>query len=296
MSGKGRKDYYRVLQVAPDASNEEIKRAYRRLAREHHPDVNPGDGEAERRFKEINEAYQVLSDPESRRAYDRRGQRAPRPEGPRSRAATPDPFDELLEILFGRPRTARPSTRPGRQEAPRGRTYEAHVTLSLEEAYHGKDIYLTVEGRRVPVRIPPGARDGMTLRLRGAGGRNAYGTHAGDLLVRVHVRPHPRYTLQGNDIVVTAEVDLFTALLGGTVRVETFEGPLEVTVRPETQSDSVVRVPNRGMPDPQDPSRRGDLLVALRVVMPSGLSNEERRLVQQLAQLRRRRTARDHAE
>ena len=163
------KDYYRVLQVPRDASQEDIKRAYRRLAREFHPDVNPGDKRAEERLKEINEAYAVLGDPEARQQYDRARTRVRIRRGEPRANRQPSPWADLFEIFFGEePRHHR---RPTRAEAPRGRTYEAHVTLDFEEAFRGKEVTLTVEGRRVRVAIPPGARDGMSLRVRGAGGR-----------------------------------------------------------------------------------------------------------------------------
>lgn len=292
MPVKRRKDYYRVLQVSPDASSEEIKQAYRRLARQYHPDLNPGDREAEARFKEINEAYEVLSDPRARQVYDR-ATRAPGfvYEEP-TWAVAHDPLDELLDALFGR----RPTVQRRSQAASRGRTYEAEITLTLEEAFYGTRRQLTVEGRRVPVQVPPGVRDGTTLRLSGAGGRSAYGGVAGDLLLRIRVQPHPQYTVQNNDIITDAEVDLFTALLGGTITVDTLEGPLQVHIRPETQGDSMLRIPGRGMPDPAHPEKRGDFLIRLRVVLPTGLSEEERDLVRQFARLRGERTSEDYEE
>ncbi len=284
------KDYYRVLQVPRDASQEDIKRAYRRLAREFHPDVNPGDKRAEERLKEINEAYAVLGDPEARQQYDRARTRVRIRRGEPRANRQPSPWADLFEIFFGEePRHHR---RPTRAEAPRGRTYEAHVTLDFEEAFRGKEVTLTVEGRRVRVAIPPGARDGMSLRVRGAGGQSPYGGLAGDLVIRVRVRPHPQFRVEGLDIGVDVEVDLFTALLGGTVRVPTPEGDIGVRVPPGTQPGAIIRVPGRGLPDPEHPGEWGDLLVRVGVTLPTPLSDAERALLEEWQRLRQQKPGR----
>ncbi len=283
---KARKDYYRVLQVSKDASQEDIKRAYRRLAREYHPDMRPGDKEAEEKLKEINEAYEVLGNPETRREYDqartrvhiRRGTSRP------SRQRWESTWD-LFDFLFGEPEPP-PKRSPSREDVPKGRTYEAQVTLDFEEAYRGKEITLTVEGRRVRVSIPPGVRDGMTLRIPGAGGRSVFGGSPGDLLVRVHVRTHPQFRVEGENIVVDADVDVFTALLGGTIRVVAPDGLAELNIPPGTQPNSVLRVPGRGMPSPHDPRVRGDLLVHVHVHLPQRLTSEEQELVRKWKALR----------
>ncbi len=285
---KTKKDYYRVLQVSKDASQEDIKRAYRRLAREYHPDMRPGDKEAEEKLKEINEAYEVLGNPESRRAYDRARTRV------RIRRGAPsadrhrwDSSWDLFDFLFGEP-TSSPGRSAVREDVPKGRTYEAQVTLDFEEAYRGKTITLTVEGRRVRISVPPGVRDGMTLRIPGAGGRSVFGGAPGDLLVRVHVRSHPQFRVEGDNIIVDADVDVFTALLGGIVRVAAPDGLVELVIPSGTQPNSMLRIPGRGMPSPQDPRVRGDLLVHIHVHLPQRLTSEERELVRKWKALRNR--------
>ena len=283
-----KKDYYRVLQVSKDATQEDIKRAYRRLAREYHPDMRPGDKDAEEKLKEINEAYEVLGNPESRREYDRTRTRVHirRGSSQRTRSHRESTWD-LFEFLFGEPEPTAHRT-PSREEMPKGRTYEAQVTLDFEEAYRGKEITLTVEGRRVRVPIPPGVRDGMTLRIPGAGGRSVFGGLPGDLLVRVHVRSHPQFRVEGENIVVDADVDLFTALLGGVIRVAAPDGLADLVIPPGTQPNSMLRVPGRGMPSPADPRVRGDLLVHVHVHLPRRLTSEEQELIRKWKRLRDR--------
>ncbi len=282
-----KKDYYRVLQVPRNASLEDIKRAYRRLARKFHPDVNPNNRQAEERLKEINEAYAVLSDPEARQRYDRERTRIPIRRDTsrrRTRPHTSRTFQDLFDIFMGESATSR--SPHVEVERPRGRTYEAHVTLEFEETFSGKEVTLSIEGRRVRVHIPAGVRDGMTLRVSGAGGRSVYGGLPGDLLLRIHVRPHPHYRLEGEDLIVNASVDLFTALLGGEIVVRTPDGLQRVAVPPGTQPGSTLRVPGRGHPLFEHPGKRGDLLVHVQLELPRRMSKEEQALVRQWQQIR----------
>ncbi len=280
---RGKKDYYRVLQVSQNATPDEIKQAYRRLARQYHPDVNP-DARAEERLKEINEAYEVLSDPDARRAYDRerRGVRIHR------RTPTPhrhrDPFQDVWDLFFG-DIPSRPRSR--RSDLPKGRSYEAHVVLEFEEAFTGTDLNLTIEGRRVRVHIPPGVRDGMTLRIPGAGGQSLYGGEPGDLILRIQVKPHPRFHLEENNVITETTVDLFTALLGGDIIIETPYGPRHITIPPGTQPGTLLRIPGLGLPMYERPERRGDMIVLIHVELPQQLSERERNLLLEWRRLRR---------
>ncbi|MFM8323011.1 MAG: DnaJ C-terminal domain-containing protein [Chloroflexota bacterium] len=318
------KDYYQTLGVARTATQDEIKKAYRKLARQHHPDMNPGNKSAEEKFKEVNEAYEVLSDPDKREKYDRFGQQwqdytrsggrpqdfdwskwaQPRGAGGRTRTVTPEELEELFgrgggfgggmggfsdffETLFGGlGGAARARGGPTGGRPARGADAEQPVEITLEEAFHGATRSLQYEdGRRIEARIPPGVKTGSKVRLSGQGG-SAHGGPSGDLYLKVEVLPHPTFTRDGDDLKVNLPVDLYTAMLGGSVSVPTLERPVELTIPPETANGKVFRLRGLGMPNLRAPNERGNLLVTLQVQLPKPLSDEERRLFQQLRDLR----------
>ena len=316
------KDYYRILGVSRDADEKEIKRAYRRLARKYHPDVNPGDKEAEERFKEINEAYEVLSDPEKRKKYDRLGadwQRWQRMGGdPRGfdwsqwMSGTPwgghvhveyadlsdldelfgsqSPFSDFFRFIFGgvgrEPRGewfSRVQHRPRR-----GQDIEQPVEITLEEAFHGTQRILQVDGRRLEVKIPPGVKTGSKVRIAGEGGKGTDGGARGDLFLKVRVRPHNVFERQGDDLYCEVPVDLYTAVLGGEVRVPNLDGkPVMLRIPAGTQGGRTFRLRGLGMPKLRQPQQRGDLYAKVRVVVPQSLSPREKELFEELARLRR---------
>jgi len=298
------KDYYRVLGVSRDADEKEIKRAYRKLAVQYHPDKNPDDQAAEDRFKEINEAYEVLGDREKRAKYDRLGasyqaweRSGGRPGGfdwsqwvsgmpGGTRVEMGDlgggglgdlfggGFSDFFNAIFGMGGAARPTSR-------RGRDLEQRVSITLAEAYRGTTRALQRNGRRLEVEIPPGARSGTKVRLSGKG---EAGT--GDLYLRIEVLPDENFTREGDDLYTEVSLDLYTAVLGGEIPVNTFEGPVILTVPPGSQPGQSIRLKGRGMPSLRDPSRHGDLYARLKVILPRHLSDEERQLFANLAALR----------
>ncbi len=301
------KDYYAILGVRPDASEEEIKRAYRKLARQYHPDVNPGDKVAEEKFKEINEAYEVLSDPEKRRKYDelRRQYEAWRRAGydpgqfdwspwvqpGRVRVEVGDledllsGFSEFFEMLFGgMPRRTRGWT----SARFRGRDLEQPVTLTLEEAFRGTTrIIRARDGRRLEVHIPPGVRTGSRVRVPGAG-EPGYGGPSGDLYLVIEVAPHPQFEVRDLDLYAPLPVDLYTAVLGGEVPFRHLDGrTLMVQIPPETQNGTLIRLRGEGMPNLNRPGERGDLYLRVSVELPRNLTPRERELFAELARLRR---------
>ncbi len=287
------KDYYRILGVDRKADSKAIGEAFRRLARQYHPDVNK-DPQAAEKFKEINEAYQVLSDPEKRARYDQmldlreRGmpweQVFTRPGAGPGAGEWTVWFGEPQDLFGGfsdffRRFFADLGVEPF--EAPRRpRTATATADITLEEAFRGTERELVVRNgfpRRVTVRIPPGVHTGQKVRVRGG---------EGDVYVEVRVQPHPLFTREGDDLVCEVPVSLTEALLGAEIEVPTLEGKVKVRVPPETQPGQVLRLRGLGMPRLRG-GGRGDLLVRVRVVLPRNLSGEERRLVEQLARLRR---------
>lgn len=293
------KDYYDVLGVARDASQDDIKRAYRKAAAKHHPDRNPDDPTAEDRFKEVNEAYTALSDPEKRKVYDtygRTGQVPPHeggfPGGPAGgRVWTnvdPDAaagFSDFFQSLFGSASGMggfRSGTvggdpfadlRGARSAAPA--PAEGDLALDLHRAYHGGDVAITVGGRRVSVTVPAGVRPGTTLRLRGQA------PSGGDLHLKVRVRPSGGLRLDGDDVRTTVAVPDHLAALGGTVEVPTLAGPAEVTIPPGSSGGRVLRL--RGQGWPTKGGGRGDQRVHLRVTVPATLDDAQREAYRTLA-------------
>jgi|DewCreStandDraft_1066081.scaffolds.fasta_scaffold02209_3 DnaJ-class molecular chaperone len=296
------RDYYEILGVPRNATEKEIRQAYRRLARKYHPDVNPGDKEAEQKFKEIQEAYEVLSDPEKRAKYDRYGHAWRQAEqgfaGPTPDFETPgmgfdfrtfaEEFDlgSLFDRFFGG------GGRAGRTTwAPpiRGQDIEQPVELSLEEAYHGTTRLIEVPSptgaRRIEVRIPPGVTDGTRVRVAGEGGPGFAGGPRGDLYLVVSIRPHPLFERKGDDLYTEVAVPLYTAILGGEVPVQTLKGRVMLKIPPETQNGRVFRLAGLGMPRLHG-SGHGDLYAKVRVVLPTNLTERERALFEELRRLR----------
>jgi curved DNA-binding protein len=301
------KDYYKVLGVDRKASEKEIKRAYRKLAVLHHPDKNPGDSRAEERFKEINEAYEVLGDPAKRSKYDQMGasyeawQRAGgrgggfdwsqwtggAPGGIHVEVGDLDDlfgsgFSDFFQSIFGGMDPGRGPRRP----RARGRDLEQPVSISLQEAFTGTTRQIRRNGRTLEVKIPAGARSGMRVRVSGQG--ESDGQQPGDLFLLIDVASDPRFRREGDDLHTDAEVDIYTAVLGGEVRVETPAGPVVLTVPTGSQPGQTLRLKERGMPGLQPRARAGDLYVHLKVVVPTSLSVEEKKLFENLAALQRR--------
>jgi curved DNA-binding protein len=314
------KDYYQILGVSRSADEKEIKKAFRKLAQQYHPDKNPGDKEAERKFKEVNEAYTVLGDADKRTKYDKFGaqweqyERAGvRPEdvgwgafgggggmgGGRTRTVTPEEFEQMFggaggfsdffQTLFGG-NMGGGAGRPGTQYRTRGgydpfggmqeMAPETTVQVTLEEAFHGTTRALQMaDGSRLEANIPRGVKTGSKVRMRGAAGQ-------GDLVLKIEVLPHAQFTREGDDLRVKVPVDLYTALLGGEAHVPTLERTLALTVPAGTQNGKVFRLRGQGMPHLKQPDQRGDLLAEVNVALPTNLSDEEKRLVQRLRELR----------
>jgi curved DNA-binding protein len=308
------KDYYAALGVAPDASDQAIKQAYRKLARQYHPDVNPGDKQAEDRFKEINEAYQALSDPERRRKYDELrsqyqqwqqrggrgdfnwGQRQPAPGEQVYTNVSPEdledlfggdsPFSDFFSSVYGGV-AAGPAGRARELRPRRGRDIEAPAEITLEEAFNGTTRAIQIGDRRIEAKIPPGVRSDSRVRLAGQGGPGTAGGPAGDLYLVVQVAPHPRFERDGDDLWADVALDFFTAALGGNVRVPTIDGSVMLKVPARTQAARTFRLRGKGMPRLERPNERGDMYARAKLVLPEPLSDSELEALRQLAEARR---------
>ncbi len=285
------KDYYRILGVSPTASQDEIKRAYRKLARQYHPDRNPGNRQAEERFKEINEAYEVLSDPKQRRMYDATRQACTSGFGQRRRwrTASAPTFEELLETLLGRTGRwgrygASPSSPSSSPSAPPSSHVEHEVEITLREAYEGTRRLIVLDNERLEVKIPPGVDTGSKVRVRGKGRRRLDGTR-GDLYLLIKVLDDPVFKREGDDLVVHVPIDLYTAVLGGEVQVPTLNGTVLLKIPPGTSGGTRFRLRGKGMPHLKRPGRFGDLYAEVNIRVPKTLMPEEQRLFEQLRRL-----------
>jgi len=316
------KDYYATLGVSKTATDKELKQAYRKLARKFHPDVNPGDKSAETRFKEINEAYEVLGDPDKRKKYDELGanwrmyeqqQHAPQggpgfeqfwstntgtggyrtvsPEEMEDLFGDQNPFSDFFKTFFGG--GAGEPARKGRSRTSRARKgsdVEQPIELTLEEAYHGAMRRLSIKHqghtRTIDVRIPAGVKDNARVRVPGEGEPGAGGAAAGDLYLRIQLVPHAVFERKGNDLYVRAIVPVTTVVLGGEAEVPSLSGkPLRLRIPPLTQNGQVLRLKGQGMPATGSSGERGDLYVTVDVQLPRTVTPEQREHYEALARL-----------
>lgn len=313
------KNYYQILGVDKQADDKDIKKAYRQLAREYHPDKNQGNKQAEEKFKAINEAYEVLGNPNNRAKYDQLGSSYHRYQqmggnaadfdfsqwfsqagGGRQRSGAQIDFGDLFgdqggdfssfftSIFGGGASSSRQAQQRFYEQAqPPSHDIEQTVEISLVEAYHGALRTYNQNGGQFTARIPAGAKTGTKIRLRGKGRTGAHGR--GDLYLIVHVAPHPIFRRAGNNLEVTVDVDVVTAVLGGQVEVPTLDSSVMLKIPPGTQSGQVFRLASKGMPHLRAAEQFGDLLAQVRICTPKQLTDAERALYEQLAELAKER-------
>ncbi len=292
-------DYYKILGVNRNASAEDIKKAYRKLARKLHPDLNPNDKEAHRRFQELNEANEVLSDPEKRARYDKYGenwkhgeehekaqQQYQQQRGGQQWSSEDDDFSDFFHSMFGSGFSQRAGS-SGRRYRFKGADYQAELHLTLRQATQTHQQTLSVHGKNVRITIPAGVADGQKIKLAGYGQPGREGSPNGDLYITFIIGEDPHFKRLGDDLYTETSIDLYTAVLGGTVMIDTLDGQVKMTIKPGTQPGSKLRLKSKGFPVYKKEGNFGDLYVTLKVQLPEHLSQKEKELFTELSKIRK---------
>ncbi|WP_291130591.1 DnaJ C-terminal domain-containing protein [Flavobacterium sp. UBA7682] len=290
-------DYYKILEVPKTATEAEIKKAYRKLARKYHPDVNPNDQNAEKKFKEINEANEVLSNAENRKKYDKYGKDwkhadefeksgydPNQQQSAGRRAQSSDyggDFSDFFESMFG---NAGGGAR--RETKYRGQDLNASLRLSLKDVYQTQKHTLTVNHKNIRITIPAGVENGQVIKIAGHGSPGANGGPNGDLYITFSIADDPNFKRDGNNLYTTFDLDLYTAVLGGEIVVPTFDGKVKLKVPPETQTGTKVKLKGKGFPVYKSEDQFGDLYVTYTVKTPVHLTEKEKELFTELSKLR----------
>jgi len=307
-------NYYKILGISKNATDAEIKKAYRKLARKYHPDLNPNDKVAEKKFKEINEANEVLSDPEKRKKYDKYGKdwkHADEFEKARkqqsyahnnnqyeySNFGSDSGYSDFFEFLFGNKDNFNGFGNGGeytnfgnfggsRKTMFKGQDFNAELQLPLSEVYKTHKRTINVNGKNIRLTIPAGVENGQTIKIKGYGGKGINGGQNGDLYISFSIVNDTKFKRDGNNLHLTADLDLYKAVLGGEIYVDTFDGKAKLKVKPGTQNGTKVRLKGKGFPVYKKEGSFGDLIVTYNVKIPTNLSAKEKELFKELAKLR----------
>ena len=288
-------DYYKILGIDKSASPKDVKNAYRKLARKYHPDLNPNNADAKANFQQINEANEVLSDPEKRKKYDQYGenwqhgaefeqqQQQQRAQSSRSRGGgfsdgpTGSDFSDFFESMFGGAGAGR-----GRQAKYRGDDYTTEIHLELIDAYKTHKQTLTVNGQNIRITIPAGVENGQTIKITGHGGAGTNGGPNGDLYISFSVANHTSIKRLGNNLFENVELDFYTAVLGGEITIDTLDGKVKLKVKPETQNGTQVNLKGKGFPVYKNEGQFGDLQVTYNIKIPTNLTEKQKELYREL--------------
>ena len=298
-------DYYKILEVGKNATEAEIKKAYRKLARKYHPDLNPNDKEAEKKFKEINEANEVLSHTENRKKYDDYGENWQHAEefekskqqrqyqgngnqggfggsGGGGFSGGGD-FSDFFESMFG----GRTSGGGGRRTAQyKGQDFNAELHLELKDVYTTHKRTLTINGKNIRITIPAGVENGQQIKISGMGAEGSGGGPKGDLYITFTIENHTKFKLDKHNLYATVDLDLYTAILGGEITADTFDGKVKLTVKPGTKNGTKVKLKGKGFPVYKKEGEFGDLYLTYQIQIPTNLSEKEKELFTELAKLR----------
>ncbi|MBI3233225.1 MAG: J domain-containing protein [Bacteroidetes bacterium] len=284
-------DYYKILEIPKTASESEIKVAYRKLARKYHPDLNPNNQEAEKKFKELNEANEVLSDPEKRKKYDQYGkdwkhaeefekQKQSARNSNQQQQSTSD-FSDFFESMYGAG-----SGRSSRQAKYRGQDMNAELHFSLIDVYKSHQQTLSLNGQSIRLTIPAGVENGQVIKISGRGGTGVNGGPNGDLYITFSIVNNTKFKREGANLYTNIDIDLYTALLGGQIVADSFDGKVKLNVLPETQSGTKIKLKGKGFPIYKKDSEFGDLYITYQIKLPTHLSEKEKQLFEELKAIR----------
>lgn len=290
-------DYYKILGIPTSATEADIKKAYRKQARKYHPDLNPDNKEAELKFKEINEANEVLGNTENRKKYDQYGkdwkhgeeyEKARKQQQSRSssqnysgRNYNDQDFSDYFESMFGNARSSQQNRRKFK-----GQDINATLALELKDVYTSQTQVLTINGNKIRLTIPAGVENGQVIKIKEKGGPGQNGGPNGDLYLQFDVKNHTQFKRDGNNLYATVDLDLYTSLLGGEVTVDTFDGQVKLKIAPETANETKVKLKGKGFPIYKQDKQFGDLIIAYRIKIPTDLSQKEIELIKDLQKLR----------
>jgi curved DNA-binding protein len=289
-------DYYKILGVDKNATQKDIKSAYRKMARKYHPDLNPNNKDAKKNFQQINEANEVLSDPDKRKKYNQYGEDWKRADEFKNANQYQDQsseshrqryqggqdegeFSDFFESLFG----GFGGTGRNRQVKYKGEDYNAELHLELTDAYETHQQTLTVNGKKIRITIPAGIENGQTIKIPAHGGRGINGGPDGDLYITFLIANHPKFKRSGNDLYTNADLDLYCAVLGGEITIDTLNGKVKLKVKPETQTGSRVKLKGKGFPVYKSKGEFGDLYVTFTVKVPTNLTEKQKELFTELS-------------
>ncbi|ARV15829.1 DnaJ C-terminal domain-containing protein [Polaribacter sp. SA4-12] len=290
-------DYYKILGITKSASEGDIKKAYRKMARKYHPDLNPNNKTAEKKFKEINEANEVLSNPENRKKYDKYGehwkngeayeqekqrqQQYQRSSQGSSGGYSQEDFSDIFGDIFGGASSGR------RTNARfRGQDYNSEIQLSLKDVYKTQKQVITVNGKNIRITIPAGVENGQTIKIKGHGGKGVNNGPNGDLYIQFSIINNTKFKRDHNNLHQTIDLDLYTALLGGELMVDTFDGKVKLTIKPETENGAKVKLKGKGFPKYKKEGQFGDLYITYQLKIPTKLTEKEIELIKELQKLR----------
>ena len=291
-------DYYKILGVSKTANEMEIKTAYRKLARKYHPDLNPGNKEAESKFKEINEANEVLSDPENRKKYDKYGkdwkhgeefekakrqqqqQYSPNQSGQKD--FSNEEYSDFFESMFG---GGRSSYNQGHSPKFKGQDYNAELHLDLKDVYTDQTQILTVNGEKIRLTIPAGVENGQVIKIKGKGGLGINGGPDGDLFIKFNINNHTQFKRERNDLYQNVDLDLYTSILGGEIIIDSFNGKVKLQIKPEAKNESKVKLKGKGFPVYKKEGEFGDMIITYHIKTPTNLSEKEKELFKELQKI-----------